>query len=142
MSVDIIEMWHQRARPNPIQADLNTQFGCHLEEIVEMLDVVSIDSMNLAVARNALHILSEHLKSNALSVNIIDRGSFLDAVADQIVTGIGSAYCAHMKPSEAVYRVNRSNWSKYDVDGKPIFDENGKIKKGPNYARPDLTGLY
>jgi hypothetical protein len=28
------------------------------------------------------------------------------------------------------------------VDGQPVFDENGKIKKGPTYAPPDLTGLY
>lgn len=142
MSTDLIEMWHNRARPNPIQADFNTQLGCHFEEIVEMLDTLRIDSMNLAVARNALHILATHLKSNALNADIMDRKEFLDSAADQVVTAVGAAYCAHMKPTEAVYRVNRSNWSKYDVDGKPIFDENGKIKKGPNYAPPDLTGLY
>ena len=142
MSTDLIEMWHQRARPNPIQSDFNTQLGCHFEEIVEMLDTLRIDSMNLAVARNALHILATHLKANTLNADITNRKEFLDAAADQVVTAIGAAHCAHMKPTEAVYRVNRSNWSKYDVDGKPIFDENGKIKKGPSYAPPDLTGLY
>lgn len=34
--------------------------------------------------------------------------------------------------------VNRSNWSKF-VDGKPVFDENGKIKKGDGYTPPDLS---
>ena len=34
--------------------------------------------------------------------------------------------------------VNRSNYSKF-VDGQPLFDENRKIKKGPQYSRPDLT---
>lgn len=142
MSADIIEMWHQRARPNPVQADFNTQLGCHFEEIVEMLDTLRIDTMNLAVARNALHIMAEHLKSNAMSADITNRKEFLDSIADQIVTGIGAAYCAHMKPSEALYRVNRSNWSKYDVDGKPIFNEHGKITKGPQYQPPNLEGLY
>ena len=42
---------------------------------------------------------------------------------------------------EAVGRVNKSNWSKF-VNGKPIFDENGKIAKGPDYVKCDLEGLY
>lgn len=38
----------------------------------------------------------------------------------------------------ALQEVNRSNWSKFE-NGEPIFDENGKIKKGPNYRPPDLS---
>jgi len=41
---------------------------------------------------------------------------------------------------DGLTEVNRSNWSKF-VDGKPLFDENGKIKKGPGYSKPDLSGL-
>jgi len=41
-----------------------------------------------------------------------------------------------------VRRVNHSNWSKFDTDGKPLYDKNGKVLKGPNYAPPDLGGLY
>ena len=37
----------------------------------------------------------------------------------------------------ALDEVNRSNFSKF-VNGKPVFDENGKIKKGANYKEPDL----
>jgi len=40
MSVDSIEMWHKRARPNPTDKDFNVQLGCHFEEIVEMLDAL------------------------------------------------------------------------------------------------------
>jgi hypothetical protein len=47
-----------------------------------------------------------------------------------------------MNGPEALRRVNGSNWSKFNDDGQPIFDENGKIAKGPRYERPDLTGLY
>ncbi len=150
MSTDLIEMWHQRARPNPVQRDFDVQLGCHFEEVVEMMDALVLrtnntdvpHAMNFTVARNALHIVAERLKDGTLGADISNRKEFLDAVADQIVTGIGAAHCAHMKPTEAVYRVNHSNWSKYDVDGQPIFDDNGKVKKGPRYAPPDLTGLY
>lgn len=34
--------------------------------------------------------------------------------------------------------VNRSNWSK-SGNGQPVFDDNGKIKKGKDYYPPDLT---
>jgi hypothetical protein len=41
----------------------------------------------------------------------------------------------------ALREVNRSNYSKF-VNGRAVFDENGKIKKGADYSKPDLTGLY
>jgi hypothetical protein len=47
-----------------------------------------------------------------------------------------------MKTAEAVTAVNRSNYSKFDKNGYPIFNENGKIAKGPDYTPPNLEGLY
>jgi hypothetical protein len=47
-----------------------------------------------------------------------------------------------MQATEAVRRVNQSNWSKFDKDGQPIRDKDGKIAKGPDYKQPDLEGLY
>ena len=42
---------------------------------------------------------------------------------------------------EALNRVHESNMSKLDRDGKPIFREDGKVLKGPNYAPPNLEDL-
>ena len=42
---------------------------------------------------------------------------------------------------EAFVRVHESNMSKLDEDGKPIYREDGKIMKGPNYFTPTLTDL-
>lgn len=42
---------------------------------------------------------------------------------------------------EALERVHRSNMSKLDVDGTPIYREDGKILKGPNYQPPNLADL-
>ena len=42
---------------------------------------------------------------------------------------------------EALDRVHQSNMSKLDEDGKPIYREDGKVLKGPNYAPPNLTDL-
>ena len=42
---------------------------------------------------------------------------------------------------EALNRVHESNMSKLDEDGKPIYREDGKVLKGPNYKPPDLNDL-
>ena len=43
---------------------------------------------------------------------------------------------------EALNRVHESNMSKLDEDGKPIYREDGKVLKGPNYKLPNLTDLF
>jgi len=42
---------------------------------------------------------------------------------------------------EALDRVHKSNMSKLGEDGKPIYREDGKVLKGPNYKLPSLTDL-
>ena len=42
---------------------------------------------------------------------------------------------------EALHRVHLSNMSKLDDNGKPIYREDGKVLKGPNYKPPTLTDL-
>lgn len=142
--IEQIALWHHRACPTPDQRAFDVQLGCHFEEIVEMLDSIEIPegANTLAEARDAMGALASWLKAGDVSATITNRRDFLDAAADQIVTSVGAAYRARMEIGEAVARVNRSNWSKYDENGQPIFDENGKVKKGPNYQAPDLTGLY
>ena len=43
---------------------------------------------------------------------------------------------------EALDRVHKSNMSKLGEDGKPIYREDGKVSKGPNYKPPDLSDLF
>ena len=43
---------------------------------------------------------------------------------------------------EAMNRVHESNLSKLDEEGKPIYREDGKVLKGPNYKPPDLSDLF
>ncbi len=143
MSTEAIELWHKRARPEPTAADFNVQLGCHFEEIEEMMQsIVTDDEEVWQEVRSQIYVLSKLLKLGELKVRVDDRNEFLDSIADQVVTGIGAAYCAGMKAADACDRVNTSNWSKFDHNGQPIRDANGKIKKGPNYQPPVLDGLY
>ena len=53
-------------------------------------------------------------------------------------------YAANMGWSldEALDRVHKSNMSKLDDDGNPIYREDGKVLKGPNYKPPNLSDLF
>jgi predicted HAD superfamily Cof-like phosphohydrolase len=138
------QLWFEAARPEPTRKDFNVQLGVHCEEVGEMLDEMSGQTpfcKNLiADANKAMKALASYLKTNANAVVIREenRINFLDAMVDQLVTATGSAQHLGMNPVGALGEVNRSNWSKF-VDGKPIFDENGKIAKGPDYSKADLT---
>ena len=41
-----------------------------------------------------------------------------------------------------VSKVQSSNMGKLDSNGKPIYNDNGKVMKGPNYFKPNLTKFY
>jgi predicted HAD superfamily Cof-like phosphohydrolase len=45
------------------------------------------------------------------------------------------------KIEEVFAEIQRSNMSKLGADGKPIYREDGKVMKGPNYSPPDLAGV-
>lgn len=140
-----IELWHKRARPEPTFEDFNVQLGCHFEEIAEMVVALAAEDR---VTQNKLSELgyqimglAEGFKSGKLKAYANQREEFLDSIADQIVTGVGVAYCNGMKITQAMDEVNKSNWSKFDHLGQPYFDDNGKIKKGPNYTPPQLESM-
>lgn len=64
-----------------------------------------------------------------------------DGAADAIVVIIGTCL-EYGIPIERVFaEVMRANMSKLGVDGKPIYREDGKVLKGPNYTPPDISGV-
>lgn len=146
MSVKEIKQWFELAVPNPTKDNQRVQLGVHFEEVAEMFDGITetttSDSSNrtkLTATAQSLRILSDSMKKDkdfALKVN--NRDSLLDSLCDQIVTAIGTAHVNGFDILGALAEVSRSNNSKF-VDGKPVFNENGKIAKGPNYSKPDLS---
>lgn len=147
MTIEAIDLWHKRARPEPTERDFNVQLGCHLEEVAEMLATLEFgrDGETYESYATTLGVVSDiatALKRGWTVARIKDRKEFLDSLADQVVTAVGTGHCAGMQAAAAVDRVNRSNWSKFDEHGQPTFDTNGKIAKPATYVAPDLEGLY
>lgn len=147
MSLDITELWFKRAVPTPTDDNLQTQIGVHFEEFGEMVETLKgqggVDEHMIRHLEEEVKLVARALKTKNIRVCIADRKEFLDATTDQIVTATGCAHMAGMNQSEALNRVNTSNFSKFDTNGFPIFDENGKIAKNlATYKKVDLTGLY
>ena len=142
MSIEAIALWHKRARPEPTFEDFNVQLGCHLEEIAEMFMVLEgengITKNKLSEMRMHMMSLAEGFKVGHYQAFAANRVEFLDSLCDQIVTAVGVAHCDKLDVVKGAEEVNRSNWSKFDHEGRPYFDENGKIKKMPTYSPPDL----
>lgn len=63
---------------------------------------------------------------------------FLDAIGDIIYVLIGLALKCGYDLDGAFREIHRSNMSKLGTDGKPIYRDDGKILKGPDYTPPDL----
>jgi len=66
-----------------------------------------------------------------------------DALGDQlyILCGTILKHGLQHKIEEVFDEIQKSNMSKLDRDGKPIFREDGKILKGPDYFRPDISKI-
>lgn len=69
--------------------------------------------------------------------------SVADAIIDSMYILIGHAleYGFAHRLEECFDEVQRSNMSKLGADGLPIYREDGKIMKGPNYSPPNLAGI-
>ena len=72
------------------------------------------------------------------TISAIDKVELLDSLCDQIVTALGVGYDLGFDMEGALWEVIKSNYSKFDDDGNPIFDENMKISKSNNYFKPNL----
>ena len=133
--------WFKAAIPAPDNRTLSVQAGCHLEEVAEMLEAVTVtgaDDGTPGTAFDALHAVGSRLKTGEACIECVDRTELLDSLCDQIVTAVGIAHMMGMDIDGALAEVNRANFSKFE-NGAPVFLEGGKIGKGADYLAPDLS---
>ena len=62
-----------------------------------------------------------------------------DALTDILYVTYGAGHAFGIDLDKCFEEVQNSNMSKLGEDGKPIYNENGKVMKGPNYFKPDLS---
>ena len=62
-----------------------------------------------------------------------------DALTDLLYVTYGAGHAFGINLDKCFDEVQNSNMSKLDENGKPIYNEFGKVMKGPNYFKPDLS---
>jgi len=77
----------------------------------------------------------EELKEAIANKDIVE---VADALTDILYVTYGAGHSFGINLDDCFSEVQRSNMSKLGDDGKPIFNESGKVLKGPNYFKPDL----
>jgi len=74
--------------------------------------------------------------------SFVDKKALTKELADLLYVTIGTAVTFGLPLEEVFYEVHKSNMSKLGEDGKPIYREDGKVLKGPNYKEPDLEKFF
>ncbi|MFL2894465.1 MAG: phosphoribosyl-ATP diphosphatase [Candidatus Pelagibacter sp.] len=91
-----------------------------------------INQLRIDLIKEELQELQEAIKNNDLKETV-------DALTDILYVTYGAGHAFGVNLDECFDEVQRSNMSKLDENGKPIYNDAGKVMKGSNYFKPDLS---
>tara|TARA_B100001057_G_scaffold52602_1_gene46744 strand:- start:1789 stop:2160 length:372 start_codon:yes stop_codon:yes gene_type:complete len=83
-------------------------------------------------------LIKEELDELKVAIDNKDIKEVADALTDILYVTYGAGHSFGINLDKCFEEVQNSNMSKLGVDGKPIYNEKGKVMKGPNYFKPDL----
>ena len=86
-----------------------------------------------------LDLIQEELTELTEAMNNKDLLEVADALTDILYVTYGAGHAFGINLDKCFEEVQNSNMSKLDENGKPIYNEYGKVMKGPNYYKPDLS---
>ena len=84
-------------------------------------------------------LINEELEELKAAINKKDLLEVADALTDILYVTYGAGHAFGINLDKCFEEVQNSNMSKLGKDGKPIYNESGKVMKGPNYFKPDLN---
>ena len=83
-------------------------------------------------------LIEEELNELELAMKTKDLKEIADALTDILYVTYGAGFAYGIDLDKCFKEVQRANMSKLGEDGKPIYNEKGKVMKGPNYSAPNL----
>ena len=86
-----------------------------------------------------LDLIKEELDELKEAMDNKDLLEVADALTDILYVTYGAGHAFGINLDECFEEVQSSNMSKLDENGKPIYNNSGKVMKGPNYLKPDLS---
>ena len=109
-------------------AEFMTTFG---QEVITKPKLTGVSELRYDLIREELLELREALDEK-------DIVGVADALTDILYVTYGAGHAFGIDLDKCFAEVQRSNMSKLGKNGKPIYREDGKVMKGPNYSEPDL----
>ena len=106
-------------------------FGQEVKE-KSSLSSDKINKLRLDLIEEELEELKSAMKNNDLL-------EVADALTDILYVTYGAGHAFGINLDKCFEEVQNSNMSKLDENGKPIYNDSGKVMKGPNYFKPDLS---
>ena len=91
-----------------------------------------INKLRIDLIKEELDELQEAMKNNDLL-------EVADALTDILYVTYGAGHAFGIDLDKCFEEVQNSNMSKLGENGEPIYNESGKVMKGPNYFKPDLS---
>ena len=86
-----------------------------------------------------IDLIKEELDEFTEAMKNKDLLEVADALTDILYDTYGAGHAFGIDLDKCFEEVQNSNMSKLDQNGKPIYNESGKVMKGPNYFKPDLS---
>ena len=109
------------------------------------LDYLDKPKADLGIDKNKLrfNLMKEENEEYLEAANNNDMVEVADALGDMlyILCGTIIEHGMEHKIDEIFREIQNSNMSKLGADGSPIYREDGKVLKGPNYFKPDIEGI-
>ena len=99
----------------------------------------SLSSDKINILR--INLIEEELEELKLSIKQKNLLEVADALTDILYVTYGAGHAFGINLDKCFEEVQNSNMSKLGDDGKPIYSEKGKVLKGPNYFKPNLSNL-
>ena len=96
------------------------------------LSTEKINKLRVSLINEELEEFKEAIKNNDLK-------EAADALTDVLYVTYGAGHAFGINLDKCFDEVQKSNMSKLGNDGKPIYNEQGKVLKGPKYFKPDLS---
>jgi predicted HAD superfamily Cof-like phosphohydrolase len=103
----------------------------------EIKDKASFPNKKITSLRYEL--IKEELDELKEAIEIKDIKEVADALTDILYVTYGAGHAFGINLDKCFKEVQSSNLSKLNTDGKPIYNEKGKVMKGPNYFKPNLS---
>ena len=96
---------------------------------------------NNKILKLRVDLIQEELDELKEAIKENDIVEVADALTDILYVTYGAGHSFGINLDKCFAEVQRSNMSKLGSDNKPIYDNNGKVMKGPNYFQPNLKNI-